>query len=155
MFKEVELDGKGWARGRNGYFVPREMELFKDVRGQVNLEVWSRTRGRTEPVFLRVSKGEALELARALTALAGGEAKTPRAVVVIEGGNVQAILSDRPVDVVKVDYDVDGTPREELRRVPQDVEGAKKSFAWASVRHWGEAVVSPEETKRFFRTALD
>ncbi len=156
MFKEIELDGKGWARGRNGYFVPRRAELFRDVRGQVNLEVWSKRRGNVEPVFLRVSRDEALELARAVIALAGGgEPKTPRVVVVVEGGNVQEILSDQPVDVVKVDYDVEGMFEDDLRLVAQVGEGGKKTYALAWVRHWGEALVSPGEAKRFFRTALD
>ena len=69
MFKEIELDGKGWARGRNGYFVPRKVELFRDVRGQVNLEVWSRNRGKTEPVFLRVSGVDAKKLAHQILSL--------------------------------------------------------------------------------------
>jgi len=40
MWKEIKLDGKGWARGRNGYFVPRKVEVFKDMRGQINLLVF-------------------------------------------------------------------------------------------------------------------
>lgn len=72
MFKEIVLDGKGWARGRNGYFVPRKVELFKDVRGQVNLEVWSKSLGKVEPIYLRVSKAEAQKLARHLSSLSKG-----------------------------------------------------------------------------------
>lgn len=72
MFKEIVLDGKGWARGRNGYFVPRRVELFKDVRGQVNLEVWSKRRGKVEPLYLRASKADAEKLARHLLSLSKG-----------------------------------------------------------------------------------
>lgn len=71
MWKEIELDGKGRARGRNGYFVPRKVELLKDVRGQVNLEVWSRSRGKTEPLFLRLSRVDADKLARLILILVG------------------------------------------------------------------------------------
>lgn len=76
MFKEIELDGKGWARGRNGFFVPRKVELFKDVRDQVNLEVWSKKRGKREPLFLRVSPADARKLARHILSLGEGR---PRA----------------------------------------------------------------------------
>ena len=80
--------------------------------------------------------------------------KKIKVVVVIEGGNVQEIFTNQEgVEVVKVDYDVEGTPREELKRVQQDNAEGKKSYALASVRHWGEAQVFPKETKRFFRNA--
>jgi len=80
--------------------------------------------------------------------------KKVKVVVVIEGGNVQEIFTNVPgVEVVKVDYDVDGMPREELKKVQQDDGGGKKSFALASVRQWGEALVYPKDTKRFFRNA--
>ena len=74
MWKEIKLDGSGWARGRNGYFVPRRVELFKDVRGQVNLEVWSRRRGKIEPLLLRVSGTDAEKLADSILSL-GKEAE--------------------------------------------------------------------------------
>ncbi len=155
MLKEIKLDGKGWARGRNGYFVPRQVTCFKDVEGQINLSVSSSRPGKVEPISLRLSQAEALELGRVLNGFAGKGEKPPRVVVVIVGGNVQEILSDRPgISVVKVDYDVDGTPREELKRVEQPEEGGRKSYALASVRHWGEAEVSPRETERFFKNAL-
>jgi len=82
--------------------------------------------------------------------------KKVKVVVVIEGGNVQEIFANiEGVEVVKVDYDLDGTPREELKRVQQDGERGKKSFTLASVRHWGEASVFPKDTQRFFRNAKD
>jgi hypothetical protein len=155
MFKEIELEGKGWARGRNGYFIPRRVGCFKDPEGQINLSVSSSHPGKVVPISLRLSRVEALELVDVIRSLAGKREETPRVVVVIEGGNVQEILADRPLKAVKVDYDMDGTPRWELKRVLQDGDGGKKSYAFASVRHWGEAVVSSRETERFFRNALD
>ena len=72
----MEFDGKGRARGRNGYFIPRKAELFQDTRGQVNLEVWSRRRGNVEPLLLRVSKADAEKLAQGILSLGeGGEPK--------------------------------------------------------------------------------
>ncbi len=119
MLKEIELEGQGWARGRNGYFIPRRMDCFKDVKGQINLSVSSARAGKVEPISLRLSKAEALELGSVICTLTGKREETPRVVVVVEGGNVQTIMADRPIKVVKVDYDVDGTPREELKRVLQ------------------------------------
>jgi len=76
MWKEIELDGKGWARGRNGYFVPRKVEVFKDVREQVNLLVFSRQVGKTEPIALRVSRAEASLLGKHLLAM-GSKQEAP------------------------------------------------------------------------------
>ena len=71
MWKEIKLDGRGWARGRNGYFVPRKAEVFKDVRGQVNLWVFSKQVGKTEPISLRVSRRDAASLGKLLLNLGG------------------------------------------------------------------------------------
>jgi hypothetical protein len=156
MVKEIQLEGKGWARGRNGYFIPRRVDCFKDVKGQINLSVSSAHPGKVEPISLRLTKAEALELVSVIHSLAGKREETPRVVVVIEGGNVQEILADRPgVNVVKVDYDVEGTPREELKRVAQYLDDVNRTYELAIVRHWGEALSNPKDTKRFFRNARD
>ena len=76
MWKEIKLDGKGWARGRNGYFVPRKVEVFKDMRGQINLLVFSRQVGKTEPLSLRVSGPEAALLGKQLFVM-GANRKAP------------------------------------------------------------------------------
>ena len=78
MWKEIKLDGRGWARGRNGYFIPRKAEVFRDVRGQVNLWVFSRQVGKTEPISLRVSRAEAAQLGKHLLAM-GASRKALRA----------------------------------------------------------------------------
>lgn len=75
MWKEIKLDGKGLAKGRNGYFIPRKLELFTDARGEFTLWVWSKRMDRKEPVSLRVSKADAGELARQLRSLLKGEGK--------------------------------------------------------------------------------
>ena len=69
MWKEIKLDGKGWARGRNGYFVPRKVEVFDDVRRNINLLVFSRQVGKTESICLRVSRPEAALLGKHLLAM--------------------------------------------------------------------------------------
>jgi len=80
--------------------------------------------------------------------------KTVKVVVVIEGGNVQRILSNVPgVQVVKVDYDVEGSPREDLKRVAQYETSGKKTYQLAFVSMWGEAEPAPESIGRFFRNA--
>ena len=82
--------------------------------------------------------------------------KKIKLVVVIEGGNVQGIFTNQSgVHIVKVDYDVEGSPREELKRVLQENGEGKKSYALASVTHWGEASVFPKDTKRFFKNAME
>lgn len=154
MFKEIELEGKGWARGRNGYFVPRRLDCLKDTKGMINLSVSSCRMGQN-PISLSLTQLEALRLGKALYAQVVNQ-KEIQVVVVVEGGNIQSIFTNQPnVHFVKVDYDVDGTPREELKRVLQAGDGDRKSYELASVRHWGEAEVSPKETDRFFRNAMD
>ena len=101
MVKEIQLGGRGWARGRNGYFIPRRVDCFKDVEGQINLSVSSARPGKVEPISIRLFKAEALELVDVIRSFAGKREETPRVVVVIEGGNVQAILADRPMNVVQ------------------------------------------------------
>lgn len=44
---------------------------------------------------------------------------TPRVVVVLEGGMVSGILSDRPIRARVIDYDVEGAESEKLVDVPQ------------------------------------
>jgi hypothetical protein len=53
MVKEIELEGKGWARGRNGYFVPRRVDCFKDVEVSAPLEKCDggRSKSVTPPAF--------------------------------------------------------------------------------------------------------
>lgn len=43
----------------------------------------------------------------------------PKIVVVMEGGVLHQVLSERPVDLIKVDYDVDGANPDKLVSIPQ------------------------------------
>ena len=83
--------------------------------------------------------------------------KKVKVVVVVEGGNVQSIFTNQKgVEVVQVDYDVDGREDEGVKRVGQfDFKTERVcSFELASVRHFGEADVDPKEIRRFFRNAV-
>lgn len=82
--------------------------------------------------------------------------KKLKVVVVVEGGNVTNIIANQEgVDVVKVDYDVFSGDGPDVKRVAQYDHQGKKTFAPASVMRWGEAQPAPEETRRFFRNAVD
>lgn len=50
------------------------------------------------------------------TAAAGA----PKIVITVEGGVVQSVMSNTPVEVFSVDYDTDGTADDELVAIPQD-----------------------------------
>ncbi len=154
MFKELLLKGTGWARGRNGYFIPRKVDCFKDIEGNLNLSVSSSRAGKTDPISLKISRAEALELAENILSVLKPKAET-KLVVVIEGGNVQEIMANRPgVKICKVDYDCEGADRAEVKRVLQFGNNNKKTYELAYVRHWGEASPEPREIKRFFRNAM-
>lgn len=63
MFESVEFDGKGYAWGRNGRFVPRKAEAMKFNSGEVEVSVESkRTDGRS-PMVLRMSGPDAVKFA--------------------------------------------------------------------------------------------
>jgi hypothetical protein len=154
MIKTLILKAKGWARGRNGFFFPKQMDFYKDPKGNLNLSVSSKRFGKTEPICLTLSREDALGLAQGINSLYGAGKET-RVVVVIEGGNVQEIMANRPgVHVVKVDYDSEGADRDEVKRVLQYGDNNKKTYELAFVRHWGEATPDPKDTKRFFRNAV-
>jgi hypothetical protein len=53
-------------------------------------------------------------------ALGGGAGETPKIVITVEGGVVQSVMAERPVQVLSVDYDAQGTAEEELADLPQE-----------------------------------
>lgn len=144
MVTEIQLDGTGWARGRNGYFVPRRLDCFGDITGMVNLSAASRRGAKTDPIVLTVTRPEALSLSRALVAQAGLEPKT-RIVLFVEKGMVTGILADHPTQALLVDCDVEGKNQEGLDLVSWN--GREK---WANVRPWGEAEVFSQKVQGFY-----
>lgn len=76
---------------------------------------------------------------------AGDEIAAPGEVGIrIEGGVVQSVWSDRPLNVTVIDYDTDDVPAEELTDLPQDDAG---STAECLVRQFS-ADVMPLECSR-------
>ena len=61
-----------------------------------------------------------------------------RVFVIMEGGVIQNVLADDPdiVDVVVVDYDVDGGDPENTTQVPQQWDGKVTDFSPAYVTRW-------------------
>lgn len=45
--------------------------------------------------------------------------KKPRVVIILDGGIVQDILSDVPIDAIVIDYDVEGIEKYRLTQIPQ------------------------------------
>jgi len=45
--------------------------------------------------------------------------KRPKVVITLDGGIVQDILSDVPIDVIVIDYDVEGIEEDRLTQIPQ------------------------------------
>lgn len=64
--------------------------------------------------------------------------KHPTIILTVEGGVIQGILTDNPVDVFVIDYDRDGIPESELCPIPQDGGGTSLANAhmWsAGIEH--------------------
>lgn len=73
---------------------------------------------------------------RAIGVAASGVPEAPRAVVVMEGGCVQTVLSDTALDVHVLDYDIEGGDGETFA-IPQDDQG-KVAPAYRSGGCWNE-----------------
>lgn len=60
MYEQVKFDGKGYAWGRNGRFVPKEADVLKFNTGEVELTVNSKRSGNRSPMVLRLSGADAV-----------------------------------------------------------------------------------------------
>lgn len=80
----------------------------------------------------------------------------PRIVIVMDGGLVQQVLADRPVEVLVVDYDVDGADLEDLTLMPQEpVASEAQTFVHAAVALWGDHTQqAPDRVAQMFAAAL-
>lgn len=154
MFKEIELGGHGYARGRNGGFVPRKVELYEGKDGELTLDVYSKREGGAAPIRLRLPRHEALELVHGLMQFLKPEVE-PKVAVVLEGGLVQAFLSNRPdIETLVVDYDTDGDHGPSVKLVRQDLNGDKSlEPAEAFVTDWGTATLDERFTKHVYEIA--
>lgn len=52
----IKLSGNSLARGRNGWFVPRSIEVTTDEEGRAVLKIFSRQRGDAPPIVIALSR---------------------------------------------------------------------------------------------------
>ena len=57
-----------------------------------------------------------------------------RLVVVLENGSLTHIYSDEPLEVVQIDYDVNGGDEADMVDVPQGNGNTEKAFVYRYVR---------------------
>ena len=73
--KEITVPVTGQAKGRNGYFKAREVEVMTDSdplgEHPIYLSIRSKRHGRLAPIWVTLTQAEALSLASALTQIAG------------------------------------------------------------------------------------
>jgi len=55
-------DKKAKARGRNGWFVPKLIDLWSSDKGNVRMAVFSRCRGTMPPIILGLSSRDSIKL---------------------------------------------------------------------------------------------
>jgi len=72
----------------------------------------------------------------------------PRIVINVEGGLVQAVLSDVPCELVKIDYDTEGADLEDLKQLDQG-DGSEIP-AWVDI---GSTDCDAVEVARVFAAA--
>lgn len=91
--------------------------------------------------LLRNSAPDAYELLHG--ALSGGSPATPspKVLITVEGGVIQSVVSDQPVDVVMVDYDVDSEDGETLIALPQGDESIQSARCTISAADLQPSVV--------------
>ncbi len=65
MIRVIKLDGKGEARGRNGWFIPVKAEVWV-IEGNIELDVASKSPGELAPVLVRLSTENWLAVGEAL-----------------------------------------------------------------------------------------
>lgn len=59
MISEMNFDRKAFARGRNGFFYPKDAEFHKDGAGNIVISVFSARKGNFAPIYLKLSKKDA------------------------------------------------------------------------------------------------
>jgi hypothetical protein len=68
---KIEQGGEVWARGRNGYFKPRQVSVMKQEAGYVVIDVSSRRTGPSTPIILSLNNPDAVKLACAILGIDG------------------------------------------------------------------------------------
>lgn len=65
MIRVIKLDGKGEARGRNGWFIPVKAEVWV-IDGNIELDVASKSPGELAPIVVRLSTEDWLAVGKVL-----------------------------------------------------------------------------------------
>jgi hypothetical protein len=79
------------------------------------------------------------------------EIPDPRIVITVEGGVIQSILSSVPVDVLTIDYDVDGSDSRRLVEVPQEGLGERRTeLAHVMIDSAGSGLNEPARVNELF-----
>lgn len=73
----------------------------------------------------------------------------PKLFITIEGGIVQSVTSDSPIEIVKIDYDTEGSGPED-GVVELDQGGGRTASAFVSMGHTD---VDADEVARVFEAA--
>jgi hypothetical protein len=71
-----------------------------------------------------------------------------RALIIMEGGVVQNVVTDHPLRLIEVEYDLDGldeTAESDLRAIPQDTGAPRSGLA-----DWTSPEVNPDEVDRLW-----
>lgn len=76
--------------------------------------------------------------------------KAPRLCIRLEGGVVQSVFADAPVDVLVIDYDTEGSDGEDLFPMPQEDGSIEPCFLNES-----GADVLPKEVERIYKAIAD
>lgn len=105
------------ARGRNGYFVPKRIEVWESPKDTINFTVSSAREGDREPIILRVNKEDAQAIAHLLLNAIKAPVPAPQAVIFIGEAGVDSVVSNVPgLDVVSVNYDVEYADKEDIQQ---------------------------------------
>lgn len=79
------------------------------------------------------------------------ETPDPRIVITVEGGVIQSILSSVSVEVLTIDYDVDGLDSRRLVEVPQAGLGERRTeLAHVMINSSGKGIDEPERVNELF-----
>lgn len=69
----------------------------------------------------------------------------PKLVIFMDGGLIQWMYSDRPIDIARVDYDVDGAAEDELGFIVDEDGGVNSAYISLT-----DAKVDPEMCHNFY-----
>lgn len=69
QIRNLKLSGRSDAKGRNGYFVLAEVDVWK-YNGKIRVELFSKTRGQAPPALLELEPADMNRLIGVMRAVA-------------------------------------------------------------------------------------